>query len=231
MGTNNLVDQTTDEIIEAEDPNQYRTALGNNIVPRNASGQPAFASAKAGTSTYPFKQAGIKNGYFYCGQIVPYLSYDQTFTLGQGWMPCNQARIIKSVYDGVHGAGSWDQYIITSPLEGKYTPYLEGSKQRFMVGTLDTTDDTTYDISSPVYLPSVGNPDHEYDVAGHTHTQASHAHSITRTLRTIYNSGILLRVQDLSTTGNHNSTFSSHPGYTLTMKPRSIAVQFAMRII
>ena len=227
MSDNSLVDKANLDTIEAGDPNQYKTALGGDLVPRNASGVATSGQGRAGTRTIPFKRANITTGYLFVGQIMPFLDYDGALTPGQGWLPCNETLVSKATYDAVHGTGSWDLYVISSPLETKYTPFLHGSSQRYLVGATDTTQDGVTPITS------VGNPDHEYTIPGHSHTSPSHNHTVTRTIQSVFNSGVSTGLLSLgSTTGANASADSSTSGAVpRDTKPQAIPIQFWIRII
>jgi hypothetical protein len=54
MGVNTLSTAVDGEIISSSDPNQYKTALTEDLVPRNLAGQPTDAAGSLGSSTYPW---------------------------------------------------------------------------------------------------------------------------------------------------------------------------------
>jgi len=60
MGTNTLVTAVDGTPIPAAHPNQYKTALTNDIVPRNYSGIPTDEAGSLGTDTYQFGNVKFK---------------------------------------------------------------------------------------------------------------------------------------------------------------------------
>lgn len=166
MGTQNIPQATDGSVIPAADHNSLRNVLIGDLVPRNTSGSAANESGSLGTSTYQFKAARIKSGYLSVGDIKPHHSFNGSVKCGQGWFPCNGQIINEANYDAYHGAGSWDEYIISSLLENKYSPNLIN---KYPVGTATTTQGGGSSISS------VGNSSHVADIS-HTHTIGSHVH-------------------------------------------------------
>ena len=59
MGTNNFETKSPGQIISADDPNQYKIGLSQDIVPRNASGVPTDQAGSLGSATYSWL-----NGFF-----------------------------------------------------------------------------------------------------------------------------------------------------------------------
>jgi len=55
MGTNNLSTKSSGDTVIASDPNQYKTALVEDLVPRNSSGVPTNEAGGLGTDTYEWE--------------------------------------------------------------------------------------------------------------------------------------------------------------------------------
>ncbi len=63
MGTNNLSTKNPGDVIASADPNQYKTALDGDVVPRNSSGVPENVSSSLGSTLYSWLSAYIKKIY------------------------------------------------------------------------------------------------------------------------------------------------------------------------
>lgn len=61
MGTNTLVTKADGEIIASSDPNQYKTALTVDLVPRNSAGVPTNEGGDLGTSSLRWKNVRAEN--------------------------------------------------------------------------------------------------------------------------------------------------------------------------
>ena len=84
-------------------------------------------------------------------------------------MICNGTVINQGNYDSIHGAGSWNTYIGSSPLDGKYTPNL---RNRYIVGR--SGDDLTSQSGASAFTYT-GQTGHTIDLA-HAHSDPSHVH-------------------------------------------------------
>lgn len=165
MGTNNFSDKEEGDIIIHDDPNQYNEGLSGNLVPR-AAGAVVADAGDLGTPSFPWRKANISAGYWVCGDIKMFDSYNGLLTPGQGWWPMNGSAINQAGYDEIHGEGSWAKYIGTSPLEGKW---VKDARDRFPVGSESTEQDGSTEQTYE------GNSDHQVDLA-HTHVAPSHNH-------------------------------------------------------
>jgi len=154
MGTGSFTDQNDGEVADAVDVQQLIDAGKGDLVPRNSSGVATADAGECGTSTYPFKRANITTGYFVPG--------DMKF----GWMKCNGDVVNETNYDAIHGAGSWAEYVVSSPLSGKNLP---DCNDKYLVGSNTTTQDGTSAISSE------GNTSHQVNLS-HTHSTPDHNH-------------------------------------------------------
>jgi hypothetical protein len=166
MGTNNIDAATDGTVIPPSQHNSIKSALSGDYVPRNASGVPEDEAGDLGTSSFQFKKARIINGYLSVGDIKPHFSFNNTLKCGQGWFPCNGSIINEANYDAYHGVGSWDEYIVTSLLEGKYSPSMAG---KYLVGIATTTQ------TGVIAITPVGNTSHQVNLQ-HTHAGPSHNH-------------------------------------------------------
>lgn len=254
MGTNSLATKSAGQIISPDDPNQYKTALSGDIVPR-VSGAATANGGNLGTSTYPFIRANITTGYFGCGMVIPFLTYNGLNDIPQGWFPCVGGIVNETNYDALHGAGSWASYIGTSPLDGLYVPSFS---ERYPMGATTTPQDGS------IAFTSEGNASNQVD-SSHTHTGPSHNHVwynhfSVNSNATSYDSGGSSQTVDQVSKGTNyrgiyvetgafskslngsasTSMYTSNAGTgntgtggsaTLSVKPWSIRVIFIIRII
>ena len=248
MGTNNLSTKNDGDVISADDPNQFKTALDSDLVPRNSSGVPTDEAGDLGTSSLKWRRAEIASGFFFPGMMVPVHTYNDTVTPGQGWMKCDGRVINEENYNTEHGAGSWDKYIGSSDLDGKYLPDM--TDNIYLAGT----DETTQDGSSA--LTTIGESGSIIDFS-HTHT-VDHNHKYVKfngigEIPQIYDaSGNLITptaganqtVDSPFSAGSNGSNnpvdlytekvaavTSSAGGSTQSVKPESLEVIWYMRII
>lgn len=173
MGTNSIYSVTNGTTIQDADINQYRTALVDDIVPRNSAGIPTDESANLGSSIHEWLRAHIASGYWSLGDIKPHHSYNGVAPIGQGWFPCLGEIINKANYDDIHGVGSWDKYIVSTVLDGKYSPSLFNT---YLVGTAETIQSGINPILNSGNVNNRINLSHVHVVASHTHTTPSHNH-------------------------------------------------------
>lgn len=64
MGTNNLETKNPGDVISSADPNQYKTALGQDHVPRNSSGVPTDVAGGLGSTLYRWATSYINKIFF-----------------------------------------------------------------------------------------------------------------------------------------------------------------------
>jgi hypothetical protein len=158
-GTNNLPTETAD-IVQRTHVNKFKTALSGDLVPRDSSGNVGTNTAGLGTSTYHFTKAFITSGAFSAGDIKAHHSYNGAAPIGDGWMLCDGRQVTQSNYDTEHGAGSWANFIVSSPLLNKYLPNMTS---RYLVGKATTTQ------SGSSAITAVGNTSNTIDLH-HSHT-------------------------------------------------------------
>jgi hypothetical protein len=181
---NTLVTNIDGEVASSSDVEQYKNALLEELAPRNSSGVPTANAGSLGTSLYPWSRAHVTVGGHVCGEIKILHDFNGTITPGQGWMKCNGDQVTEAAYNAIHGAGSWDLYIISSPLANLHLPNMTG---KYPVGVAATTQ------TGGSAITYVGNTSHQINIA-HTHTGPSHNHlwlnyTGTNTSAQSYNSG------------------------------------------
>jgi hypothetical protein len=227
--------------------------LTNDIVPRNASGVATTIEGSIGTSALKWLKAHIASGYWDVGDIKPHHTYNGVAAVGQGWYPCDGTIINEANYNSVHGAGSWDTYVVASVLDGKYAPDMTG---KYLVGSSSTTETGTSGINS------VGASGNQLNLAhAHSHNHIWYAHDTnTITGDYTYNSsgvqtdleGVLVSktaaagndVQTLQPIITNNATINNVLGTSYTnldatsnlsstqsIQPSSIEVIYYIRII
>lgn len=169
MGSDTLVARTNGQTIDETWFNVIRSILSGDIFARNANGVVESLSGNLGSETYKFLKAHIASGYWKCGDLKIHNTYNGLTgcEIDQGWMLCDGRVIAGSSYDVEHGSGSWNTYIITSPLDGRYLPNYTN---RYIVGASATTQTGTSAFTT------VGNASHQINI-NHTHTIA-HTHTV-----------------------------------------------------
>lgn len=166
MGTGTISEVIDDTVANASDLNQYASAIKGDMVTRNTSGVATDLSGDLGTSSYRWLKAFIASGYWTMGDIKSHHSYNGAAPIDQGWFPCNGSIINEANYDAVHGAGSWDIYVVSSALDGRYAPNL---LDKYLVGKNSTTQDGTGAISSVGVAGNSINLQHSHTVNSHNH--------------------------------------------------------------
>lgn len=238
---NNAVDGTP---IPAADNNAIVAALKQDLVPRNSSAVAEADAGRLGTSTYPWDRANITTGYFVCGDVKMFHDFNGLISPGHGWMKCNGGQVTEVAYNAIHGAGMWDEYIVSSPIENKFLPNMNN---KFPVGATNTTQDGSIAITSE------GNAAHQVNLQ-HTHTGPSHNHQwmeydgsgqdmstfqsdgaatgdvMTATFQT-GGSGRALNVGDYYTSNAGTGNTGNGGSTAQDIKPEAIALEFWMRII
>jgi hypothetical protein len=113
MGTNTLVSKSDGQTISSSDVNQYRTALNQNIVPRNASGAPTDQAGDLGTSTYGFDKVYAEE--YNIGDTASGLVIKENVS---GQMSFQSSGVERVVLDdnGINGSGIKDSTIATSKI-------------------------------------------------------------------------------------------------------------------
>lgn len=232
MGLANIPSAADGTPIPSSDHNALAAALKVDLVPRNSSGNATANAGQLGTPTFPWKRADITTGYFVCGDVKMFHDYNGLLSPGQGWMKMNGDICNETNYDAIHGAGSWDLYIVTSPLDGKYLP---NANDKYPMGKTNTTQAGT------VAITFVGNASHQINIQ-HSHTVNSHTHTIahTHSLPAGVNVDAPGTSGHLSPTTDQPSNASSGaaaPGTnnalttTQNIQPHTLELEFWMRII
>ena len=232
MGLANIPSAADGTPIPSSDHNALAAALKGDLVPRNSSGNATEDAGQLGTPTFPWKRADITTGYLFCGQVIMFHDYNGLLTPGQGWMKMNGDIVNEANYDAIHGAGSWDDYIGTSPLDGKYLP---NAADKYPMGKANTTQAGT------VAITFVGNASHQINIQ-HSHTVASHTHTMAHTHTWPSGGGNTRALTDgtesVSTSGSSTAnTGAAAPGTdsqlstTQNIQPHTLELEFWMRII
>jgi len=163
-GDSNSLFSVAGGIVRTSHVNQYFQALSQNVVPRNSSGIPTSNAGTMGSSSLPWKHAHITTGYWSPGDIKCHHTYNGLLPMGQGWMRMDGDIINETNYDAEHGAGSWDLYVVSSLLDGRYLPALS------VVGNgkyIQAASTTPQDGTAP--FTDTGNPSNLVDIS-HTHS-------------------------------------------------------------
>ena len=242
MGLESLPTRTDGQTIDQNWFNTIKSILAIDLFPRNASGVVATVVGSLGSATYKWlnlysRKAEIETGYWSAGDIKSRHTYNGVVPVGQGWMLCDGRLINETTYNAEHGAGSWATYIGTSLLDAKYLPDLTGSK--YLSGVASTA------ATGSIAIPEVGVAANSIDLA-HTHGRGSFAAQVQFTSGRVYLShegtGDWSATKSFSATdlGSETArdqgapirgTSGSSLSATTSIQPRSIEVQYYMRII
>lgn len=187
----NTTSSVSGGVVRTSHVNQYYTALNQDIVPRNSSGVPTNLAGSVGTSALKWLKTYIASGSWSAGDIKMHHTYNGAVSCGQGWMLMDGDIINETNYDAEHSAGDWDIYVITSPLDGKYTPNMTN---RYPVGKATTAQ------TGSIAITAVGNASSQINIAhdhgSHTHTMPLHYH--------LWMSGSASKMQTFTWTGVTN---------------------------
>lgn len=159
MANNQLPTRLNGAIIDDTWFNDIKNALITDFVPRDADGNPLADAGKLGAAATQFLKAFISQGHFKCGDIKVHHNYGGAAPIGHGWMLCDGRQVNQTNYDLEHGSGSWDIYILSSPLQDKYLPDCTA---RYLIGAATTPQDGS------IAITPVGNAGNS--TAGFTHT-------------------------------------------------------------
>lgn len=162
-GTGNLP-QIVTAVVQKAHINDIRTALYQDILPRDGSGTTTSLGGSLGTGTYQWLKARIASGYWSLGDIKVHHSYNGAAPIDEGWMLMDGRQITQANYDTEHGSGHWATYVGSSSLLNKYLPNMTG---KYTVGSATTTQSG----SSPITF--TGNASNQINLA-HTHSVYSH---------------------------------------------------------
>jgi hypothetical protein len=159
MSVDNIPTRQNGQYIDSSWFNIWRKVFISLFVPRNTSGQPTANAGGLGTSTYKFERMHIASGHLHLGMIKYKYDYNGTVSIEPGWFPCDGTVINETNYDAIHGAGKWDADIVTSPLDGKYSPDLD---EVFLVSTTGDTEDGAAPISTVGLSANTVNLQHNH---------------------------------------------------------------------
>lgn len=232
MGAIHLKDRSNGKVIDSDWFDRFRQVLMGDVVPRNDFGVAESVKASLGEEAYQWLRAFIQEGYWEAGDIKKHHSFGGIVGPGHGWMLCDGRLVNQTTYDSEHGAGSWAQFVVASPLDGKYLPNFPG---RYPVGAATTP------ATGVTAIPAVGNAGHQITI--------EHLHKWYRAMLTssdkIYDSNgneiALVRVFQRQSVLVIDGSSYGRPGadmYTTkslptakSIQPDSIELQFYMRII
>ncbi len=255
MATGTLGPRADTQTIDQTWFNNIIAALSDDLVPRATSGgAPVDIPGSLGSASYRWLKAFVASGGFSVGDIKIHHSFNGAVPVGEGWMLCDGRIVSSTTYDTEHGAGHWNTFVGSSPLNGLHLPDFTA---RFPLGVAATTQDGS---GAMAYAGNAGSTIN----IQHTHTHASHVH---RTLAVgdasnidkVYDSnGNLVTIGDLSagatfgvrggagfhtgqagSGGGHPDWFSSTEtsteaaqlSTTQNIQPDSVQVQYYIRII
>lgn len=111
MGTNNLTTKNPGDVISSTDPNQYKTAVTVDLVPRNISGVPTDIAGGLGSTLYRWLAGYIKTLYF--GASASNLSIEEGTGADAGNIWFKRAGTLKS---RITAAGFDGAYIGTNSI-------------------------------------------------------------------------------------------------------------------
>lgn len=114
MGSNTLVSKSDGQVISSSDVNQYRTALNQTLVPRNASGVPTDEAGDLGTSSVKFDNAYVKS--YSVGDPASGLVIEENGTNQMSFKSSGVERVVIDD-DGLDGSGIKAATVGTTELE------------------------------------------------------------------------------------------------------------------
>lgn len=233
MGTQRLPTRTNGQIIDESWFNAITRLLLDYVVPRNsADGSTLDLAGSLGTPVLRWVKAFVSEGHWSVGDYKMHHSYNGAVGPGEGWMLCDGRVISEANYDTEHGAGSWDTYIGTSPLDGKYLPDFD---DRYFLGKATTTQDGSGAITA------VGNLNSRLDM---THIHKAFESNAANTNDQVWDSaGSLVTMSKAAAKSGATTHYLADDSggadmYTqdntaagIDIRPDSIEVQIYMRII
>lgn len=185
-GTGNIA-QIVTSIVQRAHVNDIRSALYQDLVPRDASGTTTSLGGNIGTATYQWLKARIASGYWQAGDIKIHHTYNGAVGIGEGWMLMDGRQITQANYDTEHGSGHWATYVGSSTLVNKYLPNMSA---KYTVGAATTTQDGSIAITFSGNASNQVNLQHT-----HSHTlepQAIYVRQFSTTDDQIYSDGTVI---------------------------------------
>lgn len=217
MSADNIPTRQNGQYIDSSWFNIWRKVFISLFVPRNTSGQPTANAGGLGTSTYKFKRMHVASGHLFCGFIKYKYDYNGAVALEAGWFPCDGSIINQTNYDAIHGSGKWAADIVSSPLNGKYSPDLDDVY-------LVATDGDTENGSAPI--ATVGVSSNAIDPT-HNHSNSIANNSVSTTPPTLAGA---LTDTIANVPHNHSVTIPSSLS-TKDFTPETITAKAYIRII
>lgn len=216
MGLETVPDRASQQRMKLSWINNFRDVLIGDFVPRGISGSPRVRAGRLGSTTYKWKRAYIQLGYLGVGDVINFMDYAANIPLPQGFMLCNGVIINEANYDAQHSAGDWDNFIVSSVLDGKYLPNMADTYVRGKTGTLQ---------SGASAITKVGSNTSNFS---HTHGGAitSSANGGSNYHNDPFDGGSFM-----TDNHTHTLTLASALSATQTIRPASIETKFIMRIV
>ncbi len=143
MGSNNLAARTDGQTVQSDDVNQYRNALINDHVPRNASGSPEASQGNLGTNTLPWGDVYLSGQIVQNGSVLDFTSY-----------ATESHKIVSGAVQTLSGYPAF-----LAPVGGAATGRILGATTalRLVVNTTAVTISSNVDVTGLTLAPSSGN--------------------------------------------------------------------------
>lgn len=169
------ISQVTENRVRRKHTNDIRSALYQDLVPRNSSGVATDSAGSLGTTAFKWLKLRISSGYWDIGDIKYHHDFSGVTPIGQGWYPCDGTTINETNYNAIHGAGSWAIFVVSSALDGTASPNLDGI---YLIGENTTAQHGNVEgnVSHQINLEHSHTSAHTHSLSSHTHTGPSHNH-------------------------------------------------------
>lgn len=218
MSTDIIPDRRPNQTIQFSWINIIRDVLTGVFVPRDLTGTPRANYSRIGTESYLWKNLHVQIAHLGLGDVFHFHDFAGNVTIPQGWMLCNGAIINEANYDSQHSTGDWDNYVVSSVLNGLYLPNMDLAYVKGKTGTLQAG-------SAPI--TTVGQSTRDF-----SHDHGSPKFTTTPTPGPVnINTGGASEYYFGNPGHGHTFTIPSALSATQDMRPSSTAVKVIMRIV
>lgn len=219
MGTEALPVRQNGSSVDETWFNKIKAAFIGVFSPRNTTTYDCESAAGSmGTSSFRWRRAYIKSGYFAPGMLKnKYIYSGSGIPLDRGWMLCDGRQVNQANYDIEHGAGAWvADEVSTSLLVNKYLPDMTG---RFVRGTTGSTQ------TGAAPITTVGQA--SFDMS-HNHGSGT---VTTGTANPIYGTGPVAGAGNAYVGDHTHDVTVDALSQTVTNGPESIELHHYMRVV
>jgi hypothetical protein len=216
MGIETIPDRASGQTPQQSWINNFRDVLSGNFIARYLTGAVRANYGRLGTQTYRWKRHHVFTGDMGVGDIMPWYDYNGGYDLPQGWMLCNGVIINEANYDAQHTTGDWDNYVVSTVLNGIYLPSMGSNFPR---GTTAAMQSGTSPITN----------------GGISTLNLSHTHGSPRTTSgpspTFINRTSAVDRLAYNATHTHTVTIPSDLSSVQNIEPEHLLIKFIMRVV